>query len=194
MKSNPKPKHSGYERQTDEWYVEPTWCVDLLFEAESFKGTIWDASCGEGTIPASAKRYGYKTYATDLVDRGYPDFDTVLDFIKSDDDMFEEYTIVSNPPYGRAITLVDFIDAALARKADQVAVIVNESFLFAERRHDLFTSKWPLKKVYCLSSRPSMPPGGMGIEAKGGTANYCWLIFQNGHTGPATIDWLKRQK
>jgi hypothetical protein len=29
-----------------------------------------------------------------------------------------------------------------------------------------------------------MPPGGRGIEAKNGTMDYCWIIWERSYCGP----------
>jgi hypothetical protein len=56
------------------FYVEPQWCSERLFQVEQFDGAIWDPACGLGRITEAARRVGYTSYATDIVDRGYQHF------------------------------------------------------------------------------------------------------------------------
>ena len=53
----------------------------------------------------------------------------------------------------------------------------------------------PLRRVWLLTPRPSMPPGHViaaGQKAGGGKVDFCWLVFERGHQGPAELRWLYR--
>lgn len=200
----PKSKRSGFAPEPHDWHVEPPWSVDLLFEAERFFPVLWDPACGGGTIPTQAFKYGYRTYASDLIDRGYEPMWKVANFLSlTEGPEGGTADIVMNPPYGRAKLAVKFIDHALKLTGGRVAAIVGESFMcsagrwngreFVGGRHDKFTREWPLKRILYCSSRPSMPPGGMGIPAKGGQTNFIWLVFQRGWSGDAIPGWLRRK-
>jgi hypothetical protein len=55
----------------------------------------------------------------------------------------------------------------------------------------------PLKSVYLLTPRPSMPPGAWiaaGNKPGGGTQDFCWLIFSKRHRGESQLQWLYRDK
>ena len=78
------------------FYIEPEWCSRRLFRAERFNGIIKDPACGVGRITAAARIAGYSVIATDLVDRGYSQFDGVEDFLRSE---HRVDNIVCNPPY-----------------------------------------------------------------------------------------------
>ena len=56
------------------FYIEPEWCARRLFEVERFNGVIKDPACGVGRIADAARAPGYNVIATDLIDRGYPQF------------------------------------------------------------------------------------------------------------------------
>lgn len=54
----------------------------------------------------------------------------------------------------------------------------------------------PPRRIYILTPRPSCPPGEYllnGGKAGGGTADWCWLVWdlQSPHTG-TTFHWLRR--
>lgn len=188
----PAQKVSTYERAPDDYYIEPSWCVDLLLTAERFEGTSWDPACGRGTIPMTMEAAGLRCYGTDLRNRGYG---VCCDFLRDEPPLRDVDNIVTNPPYGGGKAAVAFIERARTIARSKVAVLVNEKFLYSERRHQMFTAGG-LYRVYFLSSRPSMPPGHLlqagQIEAKGGAVNYAWLVFLRGFTGAPTAHWLKR--
>jgi hypothetical protein len=58
-------------RTNSDFYIEPEWCSERLFAVEQFTGAIWDPCCGIGRIVEAARRAGYPTIASDIVDRGY---------------------------------------------------------------------------------------------------------------------------
>lgn len=201
--TQPKSKRTGYARDPHDFFIEPAWCVGLLFEHVRFHPVLWDPCCGIGTIPTQALKYQFEPYASDLIDRGHEPMWKTADFLTlTEGPEGGTADIVMNPPYGRAKLAVKFIDHALKLTGARVAAIVTESFLFSAGkwngrefvggRHDKFTREWPLKHILFLSSRPSMPPGGMEIPATGGQTNYVWLVFERGFEGHAIPDWLRR--
>jgi hypothetical protein len=53
----------------------------------------------------------------------------------------------------------------------------------------------PLRRVWMMTPRPSMPPGHViarGEKPGGGKMDYCWLVWEQGHEGAAEIQWLRR--
>jgi hypothetical protein len=69
-----------WERDANDWYVEPDWCSRRLFEEENFRGEIYDPNCGLGRVLRSAKDAGYAVRASDIVIR--PSGDAEIDAIK----------------------------------------------------------------------------------------------------------------
>lgn len=94
--------------------------------------------------------------------------------------------VVSNPPYG---VLEEFVIHAIKLAKWKVIVLARLAFLEGQRRREFFANN-PLARVWVSRRRISMPPGGRGIEAKGGTAAYAWFVFEHGHRGPPTIGWF----
>ena len=171
---------SEYQRDVNDWYVEPVWCVQTLMYRVQFTGAIHDPCCGSGTIPMVTGGTG-----GDLIDRGfgYP----VADFMLYD---LEYDNIVMNPPYGRA---QEFIEHALEQTRYKVAALVQTKFLASQRRYELFTRP-TTSRIIMFSKRPSMPPGEMlmkhGEAIRGnGSIDYCWVIWDRHHGGPCTIEW-----
>lgn len=173
-----------WQREQHEHYVEPEWCSKRLFEAERFEEAIWDPACGFGRIPDAAKAAGYKAIATDIEPRGYQ-MDYTCNFFASDEHCFN---IVSNPPFDK---FERFATHALSLASNKVAMIWLVRTLPAAR----WLRQTPLARILLLTPRPSMPPGHTilaGEKPAGGKQDFCWLIWDKAHTGPATIGWLHR--
>lgn len=170
-----------YERHNDDWYVEPPWVVDQLLRAVTFTGSIHDPCCGGGNIPQRLEELGHRVIGSDIVDRGYGE---IQNFFL---DWREYENMIFNPPYKIA---EDFILHALELTTQKVAAIVNLKFLASQGRRDRLFLRHPPANVLICSRRPSMPPGGAGIEAKGGTADYCWIVWDNVAGGDTRVSWL----
>ncbi|WP_421878404.1 hypothetical protein [Pacificispira sp.] len=185
-------KESGYEREPDHWYVDEPWVSALLFAAfRDFAPLICDPCAGSGNIPKSARSFGYDVVSMDLRDRGYIALDRVGNFLGMTDlprGAAGVADFVFNPPYDRGVLAIDFIRHALTLTRRYVAAVVTESFLASEDRYLDFTEGLPLARVWVLSSRPSMPPGGRGIKPTGGQTNYHWHLYDRLH--PPGAPWL----
>jgi len=86
-----------WRKEKNGFYVDPQWCSERLYEDEPFVGSQWDPFCGIGRCSDAARRCGYKTYATDIVDRGYQHFDRTLNFLLCERALGNN--IVTNPPF-----------------------------------------------------------------------------------------------
>lgn len=173
---------SEYERDENDWYVEPEWSVHALMDRVQFTADVHDPCCGMGTIPKAFCGTG-----ADIMDRGYGY--PVRDFL-TDDREYEN--IVTNPPYGIAQTI---IERALVLARSRVAALVQTKFLASQRRHALF-SKPSMERLIMFSRRPSMPPGKMLVEhgesIRGcGSIDFCWAVWNRAHKGPVTVEWAK---
>lgn len=184
---------TDYDRDADDWYVEPRWTVEALLDAEPFVGSVWDPACGGGTIPDVCRGRGMRAFGSDKVYRGYG--------LREADFLSEGRCPDIDPPYDNIITNPPYKDAeAFARRAldlahFKVAMLVQRGFLYSQDRYPLFTET-PVARIYHLSSRPSMPPGALlaagEIKARGGKVDYCWVVWAKDHKGPPTTHWLLR--
>lgn len=180
-------RHSTRERASDDWYVEPAWCVEKLFKLVQFHGAIHDPCCGGGVIPLTARNFGYHASGTDKVQRSK--LFKVVDFF-DEDRIFPN--IVTNPPYKIAQKI---IERALTRVDGRVAALVQTKFLASQGRYKLFTSMH-MERIIIFSRRPSMPPGEMLAKhgeaiRGGGSIDYCWMIWnvQKRNQKPPTVEW-----
>jgi hypothetical protein len=181
-------KPSGYERDPLDYYVEPAWAVDGLFNVERFIGGIWDPACGSGTIPGVARRRGMIATGSDIADRGAG---LVADFLKIRcPEGRKPLNIVTNPPFKLA---VPFIEHALELAEYKVAALMPIGFLESAKRLPFFRST-PLARVWVSVSRVSMPPGGQGIKPKGGTECFAWFVWSKDWSGPPTLGHFEKPK
>ena len=175
----------AWAREENEHYVEPSWCSARLFEEEHFEGGIYDPCCGFGTIVIEALKEGKHAYGSDLVDRGWDSTRTPFNFLDCVD---RHDNIVCNPPFNIAR---EFGLQALKVARRKVALIFPTARLNAA--HWLHVT--PLKSIWLMTPRPSMPPGHVikaGGKPGGGKMDYCWLIFEHGFSGIPEMRWLKR--
>jgi hypothetical protein len=175
------------EHQKSRWdrdfYIEPEWCSDALLAAAPFKGPIHDPACGEGRIVIAAKRAGYAATRRDIADRGFGDAE-IIDFLK---DGRPRGTLVFNAPYEAN---EPFIEHAQIVAQHSVAALVRVPFLCGQERYRNIYSRHPPALVLPFARPPSMPPGGTDIPTKGGTTDYCWLVWHIGYQGPSRMQWL----
>ena len=174
---------SGYARADADWYVEPAWVVDALFAVERFEGVIFDPACGGGRIPERAKAAGYEAVGSDIAHRDYGIRADFLRFERGNDAV----NIVTNPPYSLT---EQFVRHALSITTGKVAIITRLAFLESQRRRDGLFREHPPARVWVCSKRPSMPPGGTDVPAKGGSVAYAWFVWDRAHQGATTLGWL----
>jgi hypothetical protein len=180
-----------FAKAKDGHYVEPSWCSERLFAVEKFCGTIWDPACGWGTITTAAIKHGYGVVGSDIVDRRRHRLDgdfSKRDFLNCEWRPKHEFSVVTNPPFDHVEA---FARKALALGADQIAMIMLVRRLNAAH----WLRELPLRRIYLLTPRPSMPPGSWiaaGNKPGGGTQDFCWLVFDSSYHGRSWLDWLRR--
>ena len=183
-----KRESNLWAREADDWYVEPEWVSLRLFQEEKFVGSVYDPACGRGSIVISAIKSGLNAFGSDIVDRGWDSTATPQDFLES---VFCRINIVTNPPFSIA---EKFVEHALTLTASKIAMLLPANWVQGDKR-----SRWlqstPLRRVYFITPRPSMPPGHV-LEAGGkpgnGTTDYCWMVWLRGFDGAPEIRWLRR--
>lgn len=178
-----------WEREANEHYVEPEWCSERLFDEEEFIGAIWDPACGFGRIAESARARKFLVAATDIVDRGYKHFDGAHDFL-THDGVISNTNVITNPPFNIADR---FALHALKFLPAKVAIIFPTARLNAAH----WIQGTPLRRVWLMTPRPSMPPGHViarGEKPGGGKMDYCWLVWERGYSAEPELRWLRRDK
>lgn len=183
------------------WYQEPAWVSRRLFQVESFDRdqdfsncTIYDPACGVGTILHEAQASGYDTFGSDIVKRfrGRSTFEFhKCDWLKPEiGTPGHDVAIVCNPPFDHVEA---FCRKAIELKVTKVAMIMLVRRLPAAR----WLQELPLRRVWLLTPRPSMPPGewiANGGYIGGGKQDFCWLVFERGYGGGPQLGWLHRDQ
>lgn len=186
MNAQPKNAHL-WVREPLDWYVEPEWCSERLFDVEPFIGEVFDPACGLGRIVKGAKSKGLWSTGADIVFRS-PYAARVQDFLARDEVVGN---IASNPPFGVADA---FAKHALNLAARKVALLLPTKWMNGAAR-----GKWlettPLRRVWLLAPRPSMPPGPVieaGEKPGNGTVDFAWFVWERGYVGRPELHWLRR--
>jgi hypothetical protein len=184
-----------FDRADDEWYCEPICVSTALFAAEKFDGGIWDPACGGGNILFASIEAGMHAIGTDIVDRGIRGMgrtDRCVNFFERK--KLSAPNIVTNPPFGRAVLAEKFIRHAISLKPGKLAVFVDSRFMFGKARAAGLFAEFPPTRIWLITPRPSCPPGeylAAGNKAGGGTADYCWVVWEGPSLGGRS-DWGTR--
>jgi Protein of unknown function (DUF2800) len=156
VKKTPRLAHN-FARDENDWYVEPQWCSQRLFEEEQFTGEVWDPCCGWGRIVRSALDVGYSVKASDIIIR--PSGDAAIDKLKYQADFRDcagpAINIACNPPYR---VLPTYTQRALKLAQRKVAVI----FPIARLNAAHWIMGAPLLRIWLMSPRPPMPHSRFG--------------------------------
>jgi hypothetical protein len=175
-----------WHREADDHYVEPHWVSVRLFAVENFDRSqaLLDPCTGFGRIADAAKAAGYAVITGDIVDRGYANCE-IQDFLKRKS---VPPSVVGNPPFSEVEA---FARHALNLGSRKVALVFPTARLNAAR----WLQALPLRRVWLLTPRPSMPPGytiTRGERPGGGKTDFAWLVFERGYVGGAELAWLHR--
>src|SRR5208337_3210851 len=179
-----------WQRDPLDYYVEPFFCSERLFQEIKFSGPLYDPACGSGRIVKAARAAGYQCVGSDIVRRSeFCWFEA--DFLMRPIGAACPGTIVSNPPFKHAQA---FVERALEVATHEIAMLLPANWRTGDRR-----SRWleqtPLRLILDITPRPSMPPGAVieaGEDPGGGREDFCWMIWSKSHIGPYTGGWLRR--
>lgn len=192
-----------WARHPEDYYVEPDWCSERLFQTVNFEGTVVDPACGSGRIVRAGRRHrehaakvGDKRITQvlgyDIVKRCKECHDETEDFLTTD---YETDNIVSNPPFIHCKKPdFAFVRKALATADRKVALLLPLPWMTGADK-GRFLEDSPLAQVLVITPRPSMPPGPVieaGENPGGGTEDFAWFIWDHAHKGAPTLGWLNR--
>ena len=81
----------------------------------------------------------------------------------------------------------------MAIGADKAALIFPTARLNAAH----WLRELPLRRIWMMTPRPSMPPGHVilgGEKPKGDRRDYCWILLERGYAGRPETHWLHRDE
>jgi hypothetical protein len=195
----------AHPRADLDFYIEPEWCTEALLALPAFSliRAVYDPCCGSGNVVKAARASDRRARGSDIVDRS-SNVSFVADFLALTKGAAaagkdgEQLAVVSNPPYGGGDMAEAFIRHFVPMPTvEVVAVFVQSRFLHSGKRHKLHAIDHRPSVVAHLSDRPSCPPGDAylagEIEAKGGSQDYCWLIYdKRGWDVSTRTVWLRK--
>ena len=174
-----------------DYYIEPSWCSERLFQMVQFPGPLCDPACGSGRIVKAARQAGYACVGSDIICRSIEFCNFEANFLMRPFGAIRPSTIISNPPFKHAQA---FVERALEVATHEVAMLLPANWRTSDKR-----SRWVeqtrLWLVLDITPRPSMPPGAVieaGEKPGGGREDFAWYLWKKNHTGPYTGGWLRR--
>lgn len=188
---NGASNHSTQEREMHDYYATEPRAGELLLEQENFKPTIWECACGAGHLAKVFTEYGYKVYATDLVNRGYGEYGVDFFAVQPGEYDLTNTDIVTNPPYSMA---KEFVQHSLDLLPDggKVAMFLKLTFLESKSRRELFDATPPYR-IYVSSSRLQCAKNGdftKYSKSVGTAVAYAWYVWIKGYHGDTVVKWI----
>lgn len=157
---------SGERPREDYYATHPDMVRDLLNAGAPLRKRVWEPACGAGHIVNVLRERGHEVYATDIVDRGCPDF-LQWDFLwEFESNPAGDVDIITNPPYATAL---EFVERALTYVKDgaNVWMLLRLQFLEGKARRRLFDVAPPPTCGYSASGGP-VPRMGISPRLKAG--------------------------
>ena len=179
--------HSERQREQHDFYATEPKAALLLLNKEAFAPVIWECACGQGHLSKVFERAGYSVRSTDLVYRGFGEFEPV-DFLLLRDGSSFDGDIITNPPYKYAL---EFVQQALhvIKVGHKVAMFLKLTFLEGRKRKDFFL-RYPPKTVYVFASRILCARNGDFQKYKSSAIAYAWFVWVKGYQGDTVIKWI----
>ena len=179
--------HSERQREQHDFYTTEPKAAHLLLNEEAFAPVIWECACGQGHLSKVFERAGYSVRSTDLVYRGFGEFEPV-DFLLLRDGSSFDGDIITNPPYKYAL---EFVQQALhvIKVGHKVAMFLKLTFLEGRKRKDFFL-RYPPKTVYVFASRILCARNGDFQKYEHSAIAYAWFVWVKGYQGDTVIKWI----
>ena len=171
----------GAERQKDDFYATPSWCVRALLRTVDLPGGAWfEPAVGDGAIVRAVNEFrrDVKWAIADIADRlpnpenvpfGYePGFCIFGSPYTADGFGWDhsEDVVITNPPYSQAL---EFVQGAL-KDGRVVVMLLRLNWLASKARNRFLLDNPP--SVYVLPRRPSFTYNG-----KTDATDYAWFVW-----------------
>lgn len=161
-----------------DFYQTPSYVTKTLLRREKFRGSILEPCCGDGAIlKVLQEKTRNKLIASDIQDKfGVGSVKDFLSYKKA-------ANIITNPPFTYALP---FIKHGLSIYTGKIAFLMRISFLETIKRYEELFAHNPPARIYVYTRRINFDEG----KPFGGTLLIGWWIWEKGHSGPTTIDWI----
>lgn len=174
----------GSEREKDDFYETPKWCVDLIRPYLPDSDTVIDLGCGTGAIGSVFLRDGHTVFGYELDEKrarvtsafwerpsqlGHVVQMDILNDPQARELRFPGALVVMNPPYKLAL---DFVVTAheMVGARGTVAALLRLNWLAGQARAP-FHHRYPAD-IYVLPKRPSFFKNG-----KTDATEYAWFVW-----------------
>ncbi len=187
-----------------DFYSTPPWATEELCDiARSIGWTetidaVWEPACGDGAMSKVLKNSFKEVVSTDIVDRGYHDFDGEVDFLMAEmlgnepkalhkHSFTGKTAIITNPPFSFAL---QFVTSAFAYTGN-VAILARLSWLEGKHRYNSLFRSNPPDEVHVFCQRVGFSKDGEDFHANAGVAAHAWFIWKEDRDAAAPRPILK---
>ena len=182
--------HPQSDRGND-LYETPPAATRALLKVEALPQIIWEPASGRGAICKVLREFGHSVIASDITQYDFG-LDFVSDFLAQKKTPPGCETILTNPPYQRAI-LNKFIRHALDL-APHVAMLLRLPFLESVERTDIIENRG-LARVHIFRDRlPMMHRDGWEGPRATNAVAFGWFVWNRTHVGPPTLHRISCKK
>lgn len=176
------------EREVNDFYATDPIAIDKLLEVENPSKYIWECAAGENHLVNRLKEKGYDVYSTDVIERKAK-LDDVLDFLKIEKRNYDNFDILTNPPYKYAKEFV-LKSLDLLPQGNKIYMFLKLTFLEGKARRKEIFDKFPPKNIYVFSDRIACAKNGNFGQASGSAVAYAWYVWEKGYQGDTIVRWI----
>lgn len=178
-------RSDGTEREENDFYATDPRAIEDLSKFVNISGSVWENACGDGALAREIKKLSNVkwVYSTDIIDRGYEDFDGVVNFLEIFEPQVYDW-IITNPPYKHGL---EWVRKSL-NYSGNVAVLMKLVFLESAERKKFF-EECPPSKVLVYSKRLGVYKNNIKTTNSGLVA-YAWFVWEKGIKRQPEIYWI----
>jgi hypothetical protein len=163
-------------------YETPEELTEEILKKEKFEGIVLEPCCASGRMSKVIEKYGYKVISSDI---------RTEDIYGKNESDFLNYSgvvdnIMTNPPYSIATKIIEH---ALEHYSKKIIVLVRDQYLNGIGRKELY-EKYPPKRVYAISKRPTLYPAGQEKPKNPGQIDYIWIVWEKNYKGITELCWI----
>ncbi len=188
-RNRPSLGRTKAQRGLDQFDTPPA-ALDPLFAHEPLLvgvAAVVEPFCGLGNPTIAMRARGIAVYASDIQYRGCPD-SIELDFLQMTERPLGCDVLLSNPPYGIAMKVIEH---AFALGFRLVILLLKIQFLNGERRYKRLYSRGHLRRVYPFAERVQNMQDAKHVASGGKLTSqpndHGWFVFDRNYCGGAEI-------
>ena len=180
-------KQDGLARETDDFYPTPPEPTRAIIAAEYQRlkdfELIWEPAAGDGAMCRELERAGFKTYASDLVDRGCgAEIKSFYDYRKA-----PAKAIITNPPFKECNTDRGWIRHALdTLDVEYMLLLLPLNWVGAAKERGKLWADHTPARIYAMRWRIDFTGQGAPPMLN------AWFCWDRKHEGQTTFDVLDR--